>query len=116
MGGRNGGTEMYCAECKKVTICSAIPLRHLNRDSGQRFYSEQHPDINWFRRGRKCLTCYGSVTTAELDEAFLHELMELREALKDIRAHAERYQSEAGAASKSLEQLTKSLEVLKALH
>jgi hypothetical protein len=53
--------------------------------------------------------------SAELPEDFLDELVELRNALRDIKANAEAYMDEAERASAGLAKLTKSLSVLRAL-
>jgi hypothetical protein len=53
--------------------------------------------------------------SAELPEDFLDELVELRNALRDIKANAEAYMDEAERASAGLAKLTNSLSVLRAL-
>ena len=68
-----------------------------------------------FRRVRLCQDCEQTFVTAEVDEDFLDELVELRNALSEIKGHAEQYSKESAAASKSLDRLSKSLSVLKAL-
>lgn len=106
---------MWCPNCKKIRVCAAIPLTYLGYESGQRFYRSEHPDINWFRRGRRCKKCKHDFTTAEMNEEFLDELVELRKALSGLKTHAEEYISESDAASKSLKKLSESLGVLRAL-
>ncbi|WP_027853079.1 hypothetical protein [Marinobacterium litorale] len=113
--GRNGGTQMYCPSCGEIETCRAIGLRDLGEESGQRWYRTDHQDVHWFRRGRECLSCGHTFLTAEMNEQFLDELIELRDALVDIKKNAETYTAEANKASSSLNDLTKSLSVLKAL-
>ncbi len=110
-----GGTQMWCPYCKEIRVCAAVPLTSIGFESGQRWVKTDHPDINWFRRGRECLTCYREFTTAEMNEDFLEELVELRNALADLKKNAEHYMSESNTASKTLKKLGKSLSVLKAL-
>jgi len=62
-----------------------------------------------------CASCGHKWLSAELPEDFLDELVELRNALRDIKANAEAYMDEAERASAGLEKLTKSLSVLRAL-
>ena len=81
-------------------------------DYGQRRYFSKHDDIQWFQRGRECLSCGHEFITGEVDTEFLGELVELRDALSAIKENAEDYVNEASAASKSLSELTKSLGVL----
>lgn len=114
--GKNGGTKMYCPYCKETTICSAMPLTQLGKRSGQRWHRTDHEDIHWFRRGRLCLTCYNDFITSEIDEEFIEELVELRDALSSIKINAEKYSKEAFNAAKTLKDLSKSLNVLKALN
>lgn len=112
---RQGGTQMYCSSCERVTVCKAFSPSSLGYRSGQRWFHAKHPDIQWFRRGRECLECFHRFATAEVDENFLDELVELRDALKDVKSNAEEYAKQSGAAAKSLDQLNKSLKVLRAL-
>jgi hypothetical protein len=111
----NGGTKMYCPHCKDIAVCSAIPLSNVGESSGQRKYMSKYPDINLFQRARRCNTCSEEFLTAEVDDRFLEELIELRDALKDLKVNAEKYIVESHRASRSLRGLAKSLKVLKAL-
>ena len=110
-----GGTHMWCPKCKEIRVCAAVPVTELGYESGQRWYRAEHPDINWFRRGRECMTCYHQFATAEMNEDLLWELADLRNALADLKKNAEQYISESDTASKTLKKLGKSLKVLKAL-
>lgn len=110
-----GGTQMQCASCEVVRVCAAIPTSTLGYESGQRWYSTRYRDIHWFRRGRECQSCGDSWLTAEIREDFLEELMELRDALGDLKENAERYIVASQEASQSLADLSESLEVLRAL-
>ena len=113
-----GGTDMYCPSCKKVTTCKAVPAAQVTLDSSdyaQRKYYSKHSDINFFQRGRECLSCGNEFVSAEVDLGFLEELVELRGALSAIKSNAEPYMSESAAASVSLAKLSESLGVLRAL-
>ena len=112
---KHGGTKMYCPDCKKITICKAIPTTRLGKKSGQRWYRSDHEDINWFRRGRECLSCGHKFITAEMNEDFIEELVELRDALGTIKENAEKYITETEQAASTLEELSESLAVLRAL-
>lgn len=112
-----GGTEMWCPNCKKLTYCKAVSPKEVSKwtKSGRRFYKTKHEDIHYFKRGRICLTCESGFLSAETQESFLNELVELRDALKDVKTNAEKYSTEAASASAALSALTKSLGALKAL-
>lgn len=110
-----GGTQMYCPNCKLVTVCEGISPSALTGSSGQRWHNTKHKDVNWFRRGRKCNECKQSFLTAEIGESFLDELVELRDALKVLKANAETYIEQSKDATESLQKLTQALEVLQAL-
>jgi len=84
-----GGTKIFCPECKENQVCRAISPTALNEPSAQRVQDDRHTDLNWFRRGRECLHCGHQFLTGELDEAFIRELVSLREAwLAKIKAAA----------------------------
>ncbi|WP_137895044.1 hypothetical protein [Ramlibacter sp. 2FC] len=113
-----GGTDMYCPSCKEVTTCKAVPAAQVTynpSDYGQRKYYIKHDDIQFFQRGRECLSCGHEFVSAEVDLQFLEELVELRDALSEIKGNAEAYVKESAAASVSLEKLSESLGVLRAL-
>lgn len=113
-----GGTDMYCPVCDDITTCKAVPAAQVTGKSGghaQRMFYEKHPDIQFFRRGRECLSCGHEFLTAEVDLDFLEELINLREALSSIKKNAEAYTKESAAASASLAKLSESLRLLKAL-
>jgi hypothetical protein len=50
-----------------------------------------------------------------VEEDFVDELVELRDALAEIKSNAEAYVKQSKAAGKSLAKLTSALEVLRAL-
>jgi hypothetical protein len=106
---------MWCSRCEQITVCSAVDPASLGNPSGQRWHRLDHADIQWFRRGRVCLTCGHEFLTAETREQFLEELVELREALRQIKINAEAYVAESTAAAGALGRLTESLSVLRAL-
>ena len=109
---------MWCSDCKVIRTVRAIPGKDVtssNRDYLQRRYHSDHRDLNFFQRGRECLTCGKKFLTAEIELAYLFELAHLRDALADLKKHAERYQGEASKAAESLAGLTASLDVLRAL-
>ena len=111
-----GGTKKWCPFCKDITVCKAVNPSQLGAKSGQRWQYEQHQDIKWFRRGLICQVCGHEWFSAEVEEKFLKELTELRDALGDIKLNAEKYLNESEKASKSLSDLSASLSVLSALN
>ncbi len=119
MGGRfmgsKGGTQKHCPKCNTITVCKAVNPSELGKKSSQRWYKTQHKDINWFRRGLICQTCKHRWLSAEVPESLLTELVELRDALSDIKSNAEAYMEESEKASASLGKLNDSLSVLQAL-
>jgi len=100
---------------RALRLCEAVSTTKLGMPSGQRWYRQEHQDLQWFRRGRKCLTCDLDFITAEIDEDFLDELVQLRTALAQIKSNAESYIEESNNASEALGRLTSSLNVLRAL-
>jgi transcriptional regulator NrdR family protein len=112
---KEGGTKMHCPYCGEIQECKAVAPSTIGLESAQRWGRTDHTDIQWFRRVRKCLECENVFITAELDQDFLEELVQLRSALGDIKLNAEQYLKESMAASKTLQKLAVSLSVLKAL-
>ena len=110
-----GGTQKWCPVCKTVRVCAARNPSSLGYQSGQRWYQTEHSDIQWFRRGLVCQHCQHEWLSAEVPEAFLDELVQLRNALRDIKTNAEQYTKESSKAAKSLGKLSESLSVLRAL-
>lgn len=110
-----GGTKKWCPSCNSIQVCAAVNPSQLDYKSSQRWYKTRHSDVRWFRRGLVCQKCAHQWLTAEIDEEFVHELVQLRDALKEIKANAEAYVKESDRAAKSLAKLSKSLGVLRAL-
>ncbi len=105
-----GGTEMYCPECKQTQVCQGLsPVK-----SGQRLYIDGH-DVHFFRRRRRCLECGHEWLNAEVNEDFLDELIELRNALSSIKMNIETYVKESKKAAIALNELSSSLKIVKDL-
>ena len=109
MGGKDGGTKKWCPYCKRVTICSALPIK------GQRFHKSEHTDIQFFRRKLECNTCYKTWFSAEVEEKFLGELTELRNNLSKVKSDTEHYLNKSKKATEALENLSETLNTLTAL-
>jgi hypothetical protein len=92
-----------------------VPASHVGEKAGNHWFSTEHPDINYFLRWHNCSNCNEYFETYELDAGFVRELIKLREALRDIKANAAEYDADAKKAAKTLNKLSKSLKVLKAL-
>lgn len=107
--------EMYCPGCKTLQACYAFNPRELVGRADRRLYFRQHHDVHWFRRGRNCGRCGHRFVTAEVAEHFLDELVELRDALADVKHNAEAYMGQSAEASATLVKLTTALDVLRAL-
>jgi hypothetical protein len=60
-------------------------------------------------------SCGGEFVTAETNERYIDELVELRDASRDLKLDAESYIQRSRTAQASLARLTKSLDVLRAL-
>ncbi len=112
---KRDGTQKWCPKCGEITVCKAVNPSRIAGESGQRWYKIVHRDICWFRRGLICKSCGHEWLTAEIKEKFLDELVELRNALKEIKDNAEQYIKESDRASKSLKKLSSSLGSLRAL-
>jgi hypothetical protein len=66
-------THMWCPICEEIR-CTRVDTRD-SYDQQRRCSSATHPDLNWFRRERICLSCKNEFSTAEVDEAQLLELL-----------------------------------------
>lgn len=108
-------TQIYCPNCEEIHPCwSENPASH-GYESTRRFYRPAHPDVNWFRRIRVCENCGEVFPTVEIQESFLDELVQLREALAEIKANAAEFERDIKQSTKTLTALSKSLKVLRAL-
>jgi len=76
-----GGTKIYCPGCKTFATCKALSPTFVGEPKGRRWYRTDYKDVAWFRRGRRCLSCGHKFLSAESDEAFIEELVELRRRL-----------------------------------
>jgi hypothetical protein len=108
---------LWCPKCEAITTCKAVPTKEVNYfvESGQRWFNRDHTDVRWFRRGRLCLECGHRFLTAEATEALIGELLELRDALSQIKSNTEEYIKRSDNAAKTLKKLNESLAGLRAL-
>jgi hypothetical protein len=106
-----GGMQLWCPRCAAVTVCKAVNPSLLGKDPDQSWYMEDHPDIQWFRRARICKTCDQEFLTAEIAEAFLDELIQLRETSDELRKYIQTYAKQSTAELLSLSKKSKSLKV-----
>lgn len=110
-----GGTDMYCRGCDRITPCKGVLASQVTHDSSDRAQRQAYDGIEFFQRGRICLECGHKFVSVEVEWAFLEELVELRDALGPIKGNAESYIMESASASSSLAKLSESLGVLRAL-
>lgn len=108
LGGRDGGTQMWCKECREVRVCRAVSSAE--HASGQRYYNKRHPDIQWFERTRECLTCSSQWETREVDRALIDELIVLRNAVNDVRVAVRASLSEVSKADHRLRRIKRDID------
>ena len=87
---QKGGTKMWCATCKKETVCKVIPRASAGIPTPQHQFRKAGTDVHWFERERQCLSCDGEFTTVEVSWDVLTELLKLREGLDEIAGHLEK--------------------------
>ena len=107
--------NLWCPHCEEIHPCYSVNPSQVGQTGGRRFYKIKAKDVNFFRRFRECTNCEQYFETSEVEARFLDELVNLREALSDIKANAAAYETDAKKAAAKLTQLSKSLAVLKAL-
>ena len=113
-----GGTDLWCPECRAIRTCAALPATQVTgqvSDYAQRMHFTKHPDISFFQRGRRCLTCYHDFVATEVEISFLEELIELRGALSQLKRDVDRYSRQSKTASSALSRLSTSLEAVRTL-
>ena len=72
------GTRIYCPGCKSFSVCKAVSPTNIGKPKARRWQRRDYQDIAWFRRARVCLHCGHKFLSAEVDEVFIEELVELR--------------------------------------
>ncbi|MCB1099846.1 MAG: hypothetical protein KDN22_30040 [Verrucomicrobiae bacterium] len=111
------GTDMWCPECRLMTCCKAVSpaeLDYLN-PRNQRLVSSKDTDLQWFRRGRICQRCNHKFLTCEIQECYLSELLELREAnehMTELLTKADDAQRELLAAFHKLNEALSELQTI----
>lgn len=108
--------QVWCPKCEAIHPCYSVNPSQVGEAGGRRFFRTDATDVHFFRRFRECTNCAEHFETSEVEARFLDELVELREALADIKANAAAYEADAKRAANTLKKLGKSLAVLKALN
>ena len=106
-----GGTNLWCPKCAAITVCKAVNPSLLANDPDQTWIMQDHSDIQWFRRARICQTCNHEFLTAEIDEAFLTELVQLRETSNELRKYIATYVKQSKDELQTLASQSTSLKV-----
>ena len=88
-------TIMHCPHCGKYEECRVINLNSLCGTNDQRLTFINHPDIQFYRRGRQCGVCGKTFVTDEVDDGILQEYVELREILAIEKAILESYKKKS---------------------
>ena len=107
--------KLWCPHCEEIHPCYSVNPSDVGESGGRTFYRTDADDVNFFRRFRSCTHCEEHFETSEVEAKFLDELVELRQALADIKANAAAYEADATKAAEGLKKLSKSLAVLRAL-
>jgi len=102
--GKDGGTKIFCPNCKKITVCSVSSAISRNPKS-QRWKSIEYQDIHWFERGRLCSCCFKGFTTVEINKKFLDELINFRDSFSELKANAEKYFRDSNQMVSSLKKI-----------
>ena len=110
-----GGTQKWCPSCNSIQVCELLIHHGLATNLDSSGTRQSIRTFAGFVGGSVCQKCEHEWLTAEVEEGFLDELVELRNALKEIKANEEVYVKESDKAAKSLAKLSKSLGVLRAL-
>lgn len=101
--GRDGGTQMWCATCKRVRVCAAVYATDHAR--GHLLVSTAHGDVNYRVRMRECLSCFSTWETCEIPRTLVEELMELRDVLGDLRPIVNAMHSDAAKLAYRIRQV-----------
>jgi hypothetical protein len=105
----NGGTQIYCSNCRQFTVCRAVNPNAIVSDAEQRWSSSDCSDIAWFRRARVCRECSYEFLTAEVDEGFVYELIKLRHEYAALESMAADCLNKLSMAFEPLQRFTTSL-------
>lgn len=96
-----GGTDLWYPACKATRTCKSIPAAQITgnvRDYKQRWHFTKHQDINWFQRGRRCLTCDHKFVTGEVtaDMARLDQMLRAAASYLSVRLPGVHYEYRFG--------------------
>ncbi len=80
-----GGPKLHCPKCAALENCRSLKVSEPTLGRARALYYKHHKDIQWYRRRRRCNACNHSFLTAEVEERFLDELLELRNRLIERR-------------------------------
>lgn len=95
MSNYQGGTLKRCPKCKDYRVVRSLPPSCRAPIPSQRVCRPEYEDIHYFRRGQQCQTCWHIWLSAEVPETLIHELIELRNALRDIKKNTEAQSEES---------------------
>src|SRR6266702_790099 len=98
-------SDYYCPNCKAFKPCRVGTNQETKDWAGektQRLQSRSsHPDLNWVRRVRKCLSCDEFFTTAEIAESMVSEVTRLRRTVAELQKTIEENKNAAQRATEA---------------
>ena len=96
MSNYQGGTQKRCPKCEAYRVVRSLPPSSCGAPiPGQRVYRPEYEDLHYFRRGLQCQTCWHKWLSAEVPETLIHELVGLRNELRDIKENTEAHTEES---------------------
>ena len=93
--------QLYCPNCKRyqiVRVSNSYDSKAWTGDHNHKLYFKENPDITWHRRVRQCSVCDQQFSTAEIEERYLDELVQLRKSVVQLRSRLERYENASNSA------------------
>lgn len=101
-------TVLWCPHCKKDLPCRVVTgadSDYFDGTYGNRFYSTDYEDLQYFLRSRLCSKCENEFQTVELEYKFVDELVRLRNAVKELTLASAAYEETAMETSQKLKTL-----------
>ncbi|MBB3020399.1 hypothetical protein FHR70_003480 [Microvirga lupini] len=68
----------HCRQCADFEDAEPLGVEDEAGEPDRFWFYEDHPDIGWVKRRRRCLSCERAYATGEVDESLIEELRELR--------------------------------------
>jgi len=105
-------TRIHCPKCDNLTTCEAFQPRGNAASRVRRKFYPDEPDLHFFSRHRRCLSCKNEFETYEVNAVHIAQLRKLRQHVRLQQSLVQQLKDELKKAASACNSASAKLKVL----